>query len=53
MGEISVDDISIRFENHLTQDGNSRIIFSGQFGIGKTFFLNQFFEEKKRAIINF
>lgn len=31
------------FKRHLTED-NKRIIFSGAFGTGKTFFLNEFFE---------
>lgn len=36
-----------RFENHIQIDGNNQIIFSGIFGIGKTFFLNKFFGDKK------
>lgn len=43
---ISIEDVSRRFEEHLNIDGNNRIIFSGKFGTGKTFFLNEFFDDK-------
>lgn len=33
-----------RFKEHLEIEENNRIIFSGIFGIGKTYFLNKFFE---------
>ncbi|MDE0243252.1 MAG: P-loop NTPase fold protein [Candidatus Kaiserbacteria bacterium] len=33
-----------RFKEHLEMVGNIRILFSGQFGIGKTYFLNKFFK---------
>ncbi len=33
-----------QFYNHLTTPNNSRIIFSGKFGIGKTTFLQEFFK---------
>lgn len=33
------------FEHFLAIDENKRIFFSGKFGIGKTFFLQRFFEE--------
>src|SRR6478735_4862378 len=35
------------FTNHIGIPGNHRIIFSGMFGMGKTYFLNKYFEEKK------
>jgi hypothetical protein len=35
-----------RFQEHISSEDNDRIIFSGKFGAGKTFFLNKFFEEK-------
>ncbi|MDD3066354.1 MAG: P-loop NTPase fold protein [Candidatus Gracilibacteria bacterium] len=35
-----------KFEKHLKTKGNSRILFSGKFGIGKTYFLNEFFKSK-------
>lgn len=36
------------FKTHLDLDGNNRIIFSGIFGIGKTYFLKEFFEENEQ-----
>jgi KAP family P-loop domain len=47
MTEISIDDVSKRFERHLAVKDNFRIIFSGKFGIGKTFFLKEYFKERK------
>lgn len=35
------------FKKHLEIEGNERILFSGKFGIGKTFFLRDFFEKNK------
>jgi hypothetical protein len=35
------------FNNHLSIEGNNRIIFSGPFGSGKTTFLKEYFKEKK------
>lgn len=34
-----------RFAQHLQTENNQRIIFSGQFGSGKTFFLKEFFDK--------
>ena len=45
--KIDITDLFPKFEEHLNIQGNSRIIFSGKFGIGKTYFLNEFFENKK------
>ena len=42
---ISIDAPKADFEQFLSED-NKRIFFSGQFGIGKTFFLQKFFEER-------
>ena len=42
---ISIDVPKTKFEEFLRED-NKRIFFSGQFGIGKTFFLQKFFEER-------
>jgi hypothetical protein len=42
-----------RFEDHLSLPNNQRIIFSGIFGIGKTYFLKEFFlkyQEKYEVI---
>jgi len=38
------------FKNFIDQDRNDRIIFSGIFGIGKTSFLNKFFEVNSNYI---
>lgn len=35
------------FRKHLEVETNTRILFSGRFGIGKTYFLKKFFEEHK------
>ena len=43
--QISIDAPKTDFEMFLSVD-NKRIFFSGRFGIGKTFFLQKFFEER-------
>jgi hypothetical protein len=43
---IAVAGPSEQFEKHLSLNGNLRLIFSGVFGSGKTWFLNHFFNEK-------
>ena len=43
--EISIKSEITRFYEFLNQEDNSNIIFSGKFGIGKTYFINKFFEE--------
>jgi len=35
-----------RFQEHLNVSGNNRILFSGMFGIGKTYFLDSFFKDE-------
>jgi len=42
--EISIDDVYAKFDKHITLEENKRIIFSGAYGIGKTFFLKKYFE---------
>lgn len=52
--EISIEEISKSFEAHLEIPNNKQIIFSGRFGIGKSYFLEKFFEdqnEKYSAVI--
>lgn len=41
---IPVDEVEKDFRSVLDTEGNTRIFFSGKFGIGKTYFLNSFFE---------
>jgi len=45
--KIKIDELFPKFEEHLEIKDNKRILFSGKFGIGKTYFLNEFFENKK------
>ena len=47
MKKIDIRPIFSDFENNLKGDDKKRIIFSGKFGIGKTYFLKEYFEEKK------
>ncbi len=42
-----------RFNNHLNLLDNNQIIFSGIFGIGKTYFLKDFFETKNEKYDSF
>ncbi|TBV24911.1 hypothetical protein DMZ43_13620 [Meridianimaribacter sp. CL38] len=44
--DLSIDSESNRFDEHLNTEENSRIIFSGIFGIGKTYFLKKYFSSK-------
>jgi len=44
--EIPVDDQIVAFTEHIDDPQNERIIFSGIFGIGKSYFLERFFEHK-------
>lgn len=47
MPKIDTNELFLIFEEHLNIQNNSKIIFSGKFGIWKTYFLNEFFEENK------
>lgn len=42
--KISIDDLKQDFKSFLDMEQNSRIFFSGKFGIGKTYFLSDFFK---------
>lgn len=44
---IEINDVNARFSRHFDTENNNRILFSGIFGIGKTFFLKKFFEQKE------
>ena len=46
--EIEIKAPSLNFEDHLHLQGNSRIIFSGIYGIGKTTFLKKYFSEDRQ-----
>jgi hypothetical protein len=45
--KIPIEELFLKFEDHLEIENNTRILFSGKFGIGKTYFLNEFFKSKK------
>lgn len=45
--EVPVDDQIVTFSEHIDDPQNERIIFSGIFGIGKSYFLERFFEFKE------
>jgi len=45
--KIPIEELFFKFEDHLKVKNNTRILFSGKFGIGKTYFLNDFFKNKK------
>lgn len=49
MSEIQIPITTIKddFRSFLNIEKNSKIFFSGKFGIGKTYFLNDFFDSKK------
>lgn len=55
MNENKIDtfNVSSNFESHISQKYNKRIIFSGQFGSGKTSFLRDFFELKNEQYNSF
>ena len=42
---IRIDSEKTRFKEHIDYGGNDRIIFSGIYGIGKTYFLKEFFKD--------
>jgi len=45
--EISIDDVYSTFNHHIKLEENNRIIFSGAYGTGKTFFLKKYFENNE------
>lgn len=47
MGKELIEKVFQKFEDHLSIENNNRIIFSGKFGIGKSYFLSEFFKEQK------
>lgn len=42
--KIPIEELFPKFKGHLEPKNNSRILFSGKFGIGKTYFLKEFFK---------
>lgn len=51
--KIKIDELFPKFKEHLDIKNNNRILFSGKFGIGKTYFLNEFFKNKKEEYETF
>ncbi|WMJ74376.1 P-loop NTPase fold protein [Cytophagaceae bacterium ABcell3] len=47
--EIPIEGLIEGFQAHLNLENNKRIIFSGPFGTGKTYFLKKFFEKEERS----
>lgn len=45
--DISIDKVFEKFDAHYSLENNDRILFSGRYGIGKTYFLKKFFEHKE------
>jgi len=43
--KIDIRRLFSKFKEHLEITGNKRILFSGKFGIGKTYFLKEFFDK--------
>ncbi len=42
--KIPIEELFPKFKEHLEIKNNSRVLFSGKFGIGKTYFLKEFFK---------
>ncbi|WP_294316460.1 P-loop NTPase fold protein [uncultured Chryseobacterium sp.] len=47
MGKELIEKVFQKFEDHLNVENNNRIVFSGKFGIGKSYFLNEFFKDER------
>lgn len=47
--KIPTDTIKKDFLDFISTEHNSRILFSGKFGVGKTHFINSFFEENEES----
>ncbi|MFK7798232.1 MAG: P-loop NTPase fold protein [Aureispira sp.] len=53
MDKIKTSSVNNYFGDHLEREYNERIIFTGQFGSGKTYFLKDFFEKRKEQYNTF
>lgn len=47
---IPTETVTARFAQHLSIEGNKRILISAPFGSGKTFFLQQFFQPERKTL---
>jgi len=50
---ISIEGLYKRFQEHLSPEENKNIIFTGKYGIGKTFFLKRYFENSQKEYNTF
>ncbi len=48
---IPINSIETDFDDFLSPDSNKRIIFSGPFGIGKSYFLDKFFKNRESKFL--
>jgi hypothetical protein len=48
--QIPIDKQTQDFKQHLNEPKNERIIFSGIFGIGKSYFLNEYFKDREEYV---
>ncbi|WP_076384978.1 P-loop NTPase fold protein [Kaistella chaponensis] len=48
MSKEYIKNVFQKFDDHLNIENNNRIIFSGKFGIGKSYFLNEFFKDENQ-----
>src|SRR5690606_38851151 len=51
MKELSIEAEASRFKQHINLENNQRILFSGIFGLGKTYFIEKFFREHEESYI--
>lgn len=49
--EISIQTEKTRFNKFINVEGNTNIVFSGKYGVGKTFFINEFFKENESKFL--
>ena len=52
MKEFDLEQPTKDFTEHLNIEGNNRIVFSGRFGVGKSYFLQKFFERRNELVVN-
>ncbi|MEJ2901627.1 P-loop NTPase fold protein [Pedobacter panaciterrae] len=49
---IPTDKVTENLTDHLALEGNKRIVFSAPFGAGKSYFLERFFNDEQRKMLN-
>lgn len=48
MSKEYIKNVFQKFDDHVNIENNNRIVFSGKFGIGKSYFLNEFFKDENQ-----